>query len=450
MRLSFSTILIISFLFINTYESDVSPCPRLFVYERSPEPNRWYGIITLLSDTDLNGVWVRVAFDQPTLQLGNWFGEPVAQGNDHREYLIKNKDFHLKAHTPHTVRFYIEYDKKNPIPRLVSFRLNAKLVCPEDVLEKITTQAPRLLTSNPVSNVLTSERRGNEEVFPSDFSFISPVNKEVSTDLECGLVVAQPRPLITYGSVTQEGEFPWHTALYYAKGIDLTYICGGSLIRKDYVITVAHCVTRRRSSVPLNTEHLSVYLGKYYLKKFSSVGIQDRQVNRIIIYPKYAPATYSNDLALLKLDAPVEITDYVRPVCLWMESTNLSSIANELGTVVGWGFDETGKVTETLMQAKMPVVSYETCILSFPEFYSRFSSENTFCAGFRNGTSVCNGDSGGAMVFPKQVGGKQIWQLRGLVSISVALQNQFKCDTSHYVVFTDIAKYLDWINQTIL
>ncbi|KAK4878791.1 hypothetical protein RN001_011297 [Aquatica leii] len=352
MRLSFSTILIISFLFINTYESDVSPCPRLFVYERSPEPNRWYGIITLLSDTDLNGVWVRVAFDQPTLQLGvcNWFGEPVAQGNDHREYLIKNKDFHLKAHTPHTVRFYIEYDKKNPIPRLVSFRLNAKLVCPEDWLLVLLRSA----------------------------------------------LQAQPRPLITYGSVTQEGEFPWHTALYYAKGIDLTYICGGSLIRKDYVITVAHCVTRRRSSVPLNTEHLSVYLGKYYLKKFSSVGIQDRQVNRIIIYPKYAPATYSNDLALLKLDAPVEITDYVRPVCLWMESTNLSSIVNELGT------------------------------------------------------SVCNGDSGGAMVFPKQVGGKQIWQLRGLVSISVALQNQFKCDTSHYVVFTDIAKYLDWINQTIL
>lgn len=56
-----------------------------------------------------------------------------------------------------------------------------------------------------------------------------------------------------------------------------------------------------------------------------------------------------------------------------------------LGTVVGWGFDENGKVTEQLTKAYMPVVSQETCIYSFPEFYSRFTSEQTFCAGFRNG-----------------------------------------------------------------
>lgn len=33
----------------------------------------------------------------------------------------------------------------------------------------------------------------------------------------------------------------------------------------------------------------------------------------------------------------------------------------------------------------MPVVSQETCIYSFPEFYSRFTSDHTYCAGFNNG-----------------------------------------------------------------
>lgn len=42
-----------------------------------------------------------------------------------------------------------------------------------------------------------------------------------------------------------------------------------------------------------------------------------------------------------------------------------------------------------------------------------------------------------------------VWQIRGMVSISVALQNQFKCDASHYVVFTDIAKYQDWVTSAM-
>lgn len=61
------------------------------------------------------------------------------------------------------------------------------------------------------------------------------------------------------------------------------------------------------------------------------------------------------------------------------------------------------------------------------------------------GTSVCNGDSGGGMVFQQS----NVWYLRGLVSITVAKQGLRVCDTKHYVVFTDVANYIDWINQYI-
>lgn len=53
--------------------------------------------------------------------------------------------------------------------------------------------------------------------------------------------------------------------------------------------------------------------------------------------------------------------------------------------MVGWGFDESGRVAEELSKAEMPIVSRDTCILSFPEFYSAFTSEETYCAGFHNG-----------------------------------------------------------------
>lgn len=158
----------------------------------------------------------------------------------------------------------------------------------------------------------------------------------------------RPTPLITHGQATREGEFPWHAALYHAKGIDLTYICGASLISRNYIITVAHCVTKRKSANPLDPDNLIVYFGKetyefcleavlmilagkYYLKKWSSPGIQDRYARNIIVHDDYNPQTYSNDIALVELTSKVDITDYVRPVCLWDEDTELNAIIDKAG-----------------------------------------------------------------------------------------------------------------------
>ena len=53
--------------------------------------------------------------------------------------------------------------------------------------------------------------------------------------------------------------------------------------------------------------------------------------------------------------------------------------------VVGWGFDEHKMLTEELRQAKMPVVEQKTCLWSYPDFYPQFTSNMTYCAGFKNG-----------------------------------------------------------------
>lgn len=53
------------------------------------------------------------------------------------------------------------------------------------------------------------------------------------------------------------------------------------------------------------------------------------------------------------------------------------------------------------------------------------------------------------MVFPLKSAGDERWYLRGLVSISVAQKDSRVCDTRHYVVFTDLAKFLPWIEKFI-
>lgn len=57
------------------------------------------------------------------------------------------------------------------------------------------------------------------------------------------------------------------------------------------------------------------------------------------------------------------------------------------------------------------------------------------------GSGVCNGDSGGAMTFEEN----GIYYIRGIASVSVSKGGQ--CDVMEYTVFTDVAKYLPWIND---
>ena len=47
--------------------------------------------------------------------------------------------------------------------------------------------------------------------------------------------------------------------------------------------------------------------------------------------------------------------------------------------------DEFGKLGNELRMVKMPVVSQDICIKSDIKFFSIFTHETTFCAGFRNG-----------------------------------------------------------------
>ncbi|XP_072382310.1 chymotrypsin-like elastase family member 2A [Diabrotica undecimpunctata] len=479
------------FLFLSSAvcQDIVSPCPNWFKYEaRNPnEPDRIYGVLNLLSDSEYKGIWLRVQLDKPALQLGNWFG--IVKTEDNTLYKIQARNMTLLANVPRKIRIYIKYDTSQPPPKLVEIRLNAKTVC---LKKEETTEAPEsndmLFTSpqltiplstqtptekpsrpfsrpnvpvNPPVNYIDNVYPNNngrpssleDDYFMGDFAFLGKLspNRPQYVEEQCGVVIKPAQPLIAHGEPTKEGEFPWHAALYFSKGTDLTYICGATLISKYHLITVAHCVITLKTRKTLSPTSLIVYLGKYYLRSWTNPGIQSRQVANIVVHQNYNPRTFQHDIAILKLIEPAKITNYVRPVCLWEGDKNLRSVIERQGTVVGWGFDENGRVTNQLTKAHMPVVSQTTCIYSSPQFFSIFTSNYTYCAGFKNGTSVCNGDSGGGMVFPK-IGSdpnNPVWEIRGMVSISVALQHQFVCDSSHYVVFTDTAKYSDWIDNAL-
>lgn len=139
-------------------------------------------------------------------------------------------------------------------------------------------------------------------------------------------------PLIISGEESYPGQFPWHAALYISTGSELKYICGGSLISKTAILTAAHYVTIERTSNPINSESLLIYLGKFNLKKWTGPE-EDVKVSEIIVNPKFNYDRFYSDVAIIKLKSEVRITDYIRPVCLWNTNTDLKNIVNKTGNV---------------------------------------------------------------------------------------------------------------------
>nr|XP_029716135.1 polyserase-2-like [Aedes albopictus] len=85
-----------------------------------------------------------------------------------------------------------------------------------------------------------------------------------------------------------------------------------------------------------------------------------------------------------------------------------------------------------------------TCLNSDHEAFGPTLKREMFCAGYTNGTGVCNGDSGGGLFF--EVDG--VWYVGGIVSFTRARdENQKRCHTKGYGVFTKIHDYLSWIRE---
>ncbi|XP_021913642.1 serine proteinase stubble-like isoform X3 [Zootermopsis nevadensis] len=318
----------------------------------------------------------------------------------------------------------------------------------EPILPPMYTPVTEIITpSSKPTPMEYGQTTTKEPILPPMYTTLPVIQR---TGLQCGMLVVRTNPLITYGEDTVIGQWPWHAALYLYMRRDIRYRCGGSLIGIKTVITAAHCVTKNDKQ--LAPGDIIVYLGRYNLRNLNEEGSQNRDVTKVTVHPSYNATSTVGDIAVLTLSTSVEVTVTVRPVCLWdQENINPAYLVNKEGLVVGWGLNEYDEPTETLKMVTMPVVSQQACIWSDPNYYSHFTSNTTFCAGYRNGSSVCNGDSGGGMVFLNQDNdGTQMWMLRGIVSHSRRRDGYANiCDTKSYIVFTDVAQYLSWI-YTIL
>lgn len=161
-------------------------------------------------------------------------------------------------------------------------------------------------------------------------------------------------------------------------------------------------------------------------------------------YMKGMDVSYDADIAVIVMTQSVKYTEYIRPICLWKGDDE--SVVNQEGWVVGWGRDESGQtVTPEPRRTITPIVSDNMCLRSSDTF-RYITSNRTFCAGRKDGTGPCNGDSGSGLALQRN----SRWTLRGLVSLAVLDPDKNICNLKEYVVYTDVVKFMDWITSFTL
>lgn len=243
-------------------------------------------------------------------------------------------------------------------------------------------------------------------------------------DGDCGVLMANH---IIGGKDSGKSAWPWQVSLQYPRSGDF-HFCGGTLIKKQWVLTAAHCVDGERPG------SLQVDIGEHdHTEDDGTERIM--RVSKIIMHGNYdkGSGTFPNDIALIKLEAPVEYNNHIKAAC--MPTRGMEFTGNGDCWISGWGNTENG-TPDVLQEKKVDVHTNSDCSNAWGS--SIINSQ--ICVG--NGYAACNGDSGGPLSC--RVGGK--WYVAGATS-----WGRSGCQTSGYPsVYSRVSEFRDWIDDTIM
>ncbi|XP_074897757.1 coagulation factor XI-like isoform X5 [Buteo buteo] len=199
---------------------------------------------------------------------------------------------------------------------------------------------------------------------------------------------------IVGGTDSSPGEWPWQVSLH-VKLSRQRHLCGGSIISNQWILTAAHCVMSLE-----NPNIWRVYAG---ILKQSEINEDTPffKVEEIIVHPQYKYAQTGYDIALMKLDKPMNFT---------------------------------GRVEDILQKATVPLMSKEECQARYRK---RRIGDKVICAGYdEGGRDACKGDSGG----PLSCKHEEVWYLVGITSWGEGCARPRQPG-----VYTKVAEYSDWI-----
>ncbi|XP_069688735.1 brachyurin-like isoform X3 [Periplaneta americana] len=220
---------------------------------------------------------------------------------------------------------------------------------------------------------------------------------------------------ITNGQTAVRGQFPWQAAIL----VDSGWVCGGSLISVEWVLTAGHCMSTS------------------YIVTLGAVNYYEPEEGSAIVSSatsiKHEDYGNGNDIGLVKIS--VNYNNYISPIRLPSRADQFNTFAGESARISGWGktSDDEEYISPTLQYVDLTVITNEEC----NAIYGTITS-GELCASTTGGKGTCNGDNGGALVYAEF----------GYIQIGVATFTAGAgCEAGYPAGFTRVTSYLDWIQS---
>jgi secreted trypsin-like serine protease len=280
--------------------------------------------------------------------------------------------------------------------------------------------------------------------------FIAPLCVVAQTQCE------QPRDFaardkVVGGRPALLGNWPGLVSLRVREGTRPIYICGGTLITRDTVLTAAHCVEdlaqRGQDWVDPRGRIAEIMIGTADLRAVEPRDI--RPVASIIRHEGYTSAARGNDIALIRLR---NAADGAQSRLSVTPQSDPSEASTTPMMVAGFGAEHDGgglrefrdakgatflAATERLLETVMPLADGKSCKSAYP---ASEVGTGQICAGYvQGGMDACQGDSGGPLVaFDRKGCPYQV----GVVSWGAGCAKP-----NAYGVYTRVSAYASWISQ---
>nr|XP_012225381.1 PREDICTED: chymotrypsin-1-like [Linepithema humile] len=226
-----------------------------------------------------------------------------------------------------------------------------------------------------------------------------------------------PSPNIVGGRDAPNGKYPYQISLRYFG----SHSCGGSILNARNVLTAAHCVVGRESTL----QYLTVHAGTNRQNETGDV----YQVVNVTVHKDYSSSRFINDIALVHLKTSIKYNKKVQPIKL---ATIDKDLENKPCTLSGWGSTRLGgNVPNNLQEIDLLVCPLAKC----KAMHTTQVIDSNICTLTKAGQGACHGDSGGPLVSNQTQIGIVSWGR--------------PCAVGYPDVYTRVTSFVPWINTNL-